>query len=321
MSKIEFDYYYGAEADQFSFVRIPRVLFTDKEKFGTLSNEAKLLYGLLLERMELSKKNNWIDEKNRVYIIFKIEEIADRMNCGHEKACNILKELDDENGIGLISKKRRGMGLPAIIYVKNFIVRDEAEKDIEPKDKADDSEQDNSPKTRLPKIGSQEVGKSEDHFSYIDKSYIDLSYIENQSINQSATPKKFPTPPRLIDEIDRETVEQSVKEQIEYDSLITHPDEAVVSMVEEIKDLIVDVISGERNIFIEGKKISEEAARSAYRKLTSEHITDVLRNILNYPGKISRIDRFLTAALYNSAFTLTNQTFSGFEHDMGIKII
>lgn len=107
MSKIEFDYYYGAEADQFSFVRIPRVLFTDKEKFGTLSNEAKLLYGLLLERMELSKKNNWIDEKNRVYIIFKIEEIADRMNCGHEKACNILKELDDENGIGLISKKRK----------------------------------------------------------------------------------------------------------------------------------------------------------------------------------------------------------------------
>lgn len=149
----------------------------------------------------------------------------------------------------------------------------------------------------------------------------ELSYIENQSINQSATPKKIPTPPRLIDEIDRETVEQSVKKQIEYDSLITHPDEAVVSMVEEIKDLIVDVISGERNIFIEGKRVSEEAARSAYRKLTSEHITDVLRNILNYSGKISRIDRFLTTTLYNSAFTLTNQTFSGFEHDMGMKLI
>lgn len=342
MSKIEFDYYYGAEADQFSFVRIPRVLFTDKEKFGSISNEAKLLYGLLLERMELSKKNNWIDEKNRVYIIFKIEEIADRMNCGHEKACNILKELDVENGIGLISKKRRGMGLPAIIYVKNFIVQDEQEKDCEPRNNSEDESdipQDNSPKTRLPKIRNQEVGKtevlnsenqtsrvpknrlqevgkSEDHFSYIDKSYIDLSYTDYQSINQSASPHS-----RLIDEIDRETLEQSVKEQIEYDNLITHPDEAVVSMVEEIKDLIVDVISGERNIFIEGKKISEKAARSAYRKLTSEHITDVLRNILNYPGKISRIDRFLTTALYNSAFTLTNQTFSGFEHDMGMKLI
>ncbi|MBP1547015.1 MAG: replication initiator protein A, partial [Oscillospiraceae bacterium] len=89
MSKIDFDFYYGVEAEQFSFVRIPRVLFTDKDNFGDLSNEAKLLYGLLLERMELSRKNNWIDEHNRVYIIFKIEEIADRMNCGHEKACNI----------------------------------------------------------------------------------------------------------------------------------------------------------------------------------------------------------------------------------------
>ena len=143
-----------------------------------------------------------------------------------------------------------------------------------------------------------------------------MSYTDYQSINQSASPHS-----RLIDEIDRETLEQSVKEQIEYDNLITHPDEAVVSMVEEIKDLIVDVISGERNIFIEGKRVSEEAARSAYRKLTSEHITDVLRNILNYPGKISRIDRFLTVALYNSAFTLTNQTFSGFEHDMGMKLL
>lgn len=53
MPKTEFDYYYGAESEQFSFVRVPRVLFTDKEHFSNLSNEAKLLYGLLLERMSL----------------------------------------------------------------------------------------------------------------------------------------------------------------------------------------------------------------------------------------------------------------------------
>ena len=162
MSKIDFDFYYGVEAEQFSFVRIPRVLFTDKDNFGDLSNEAKLLYGLLLERMELSRKNNWIDEHNRVYIIFKIEEIADRMNCGHEKACNILKELDDENGIGLISKKRRGMGQPAIIYVKNFIIAEQQSN--EPVDKSteyEDKQQENYTKTRLPKIRNQEIGKSE----------------------------------------------------------------------------------------------------------------------------------------------------------------
>lgn len=338
MSKIEFDYYYGAEAEQFTFIRVPKVLFTDKEHFGSLSNEAKLMYGLLLERMSLSRKNNWIDDENRVYIIFLIEEIEEIMDVCHDKALNILKELDDVNGIGLVKKKRRGLGLPSILYVKNFIINESDSLRNEKQDNTDNSEHTSRGlKNRFLEVDKTDFKKSEISTSVNRKNRLqevvkadtnnteinntELSYIENQSINQSAALKKIPTPPRLIDEIDRETVEQSVKKQIEYDSLITHPDEAVVSMVEEIKDLIVDVISGERNIFVEGKKISEEAARFAYRKLTSEHITDVLRNILNYSGKISRIDRFLTTALYNSAFTLTNQTFSGFEHDMGMKLI
>lgn len=71
MPKTEFDYYYGIEAEQFTFVRVPKVLFTDKEHFGGLSNEAKLLYGLLLERMSLSRKNNWIDSTTG-YISFSL---------------------------------------------------------------------------------------------------------------------------------------------------------------------------------------------------------------------------------------------------------
>ena len=342
MSKIDFDFYYGVEAEQFSFVRIPRVLFTDKDNFGDLSNEAKLLYGLLLERMELSRKNNWIDEHNRVYIIFKIEEIADRMNCGHEKACNILKELDDENGIGLISKKRRGMGQPAIIYVKNFIIAEQQSN--EPVDKSteyEDKQQENYTKTRLPKIRNQEIGKSEvltseNQTSRLPKnrlqkvgksddyfSYIDMSYIEDQSINHSGAGfQNFSTVDVENDGlIDRTETEVSVKAQIDYDCLISHPDKSVVQMVEEIKDLIVDVICGERNVIIEGRRVSEEAARSAYRKLTSEHVMDVLKNILNYHEKIKRIDRFLAVALYNSAFTFTTSTFSGFEHILGMMMI
>ena len=79
MQKNEFDYYYGAEAEQFSFVKVPKVLFADKEHFGCLSNDARILYGFLLERMSLSRKNNWIDAHNRVYIIFPIDEIAEIM--------------------------------------------------------------------------------------------------------------------------------------------------------------------------------------------------------------------------------------------------
>ena len=120
---IKFNYYYGKEAEQFSFFRIPKLLFTD-EAFKDLSSDAKVLYGILLDRMSLSMKNNWIDEENKVYIIFTIEEIANIMCCATQKATKILQELDDKKGIGLVEKKRLGLGKPNILYVKNFIIQE-----------------------------------------------------------------------------------------------------------------------------------------------------------------------------------------------------
>ena len=104
MPKTEFDYYYGAESEQFSFVRVPRVLFTDKEHFDNLSNEAKLMYGLLLERMSLSRKNNQIDKHNRVYIIFPVEEIEESLDVGHEKLSIFSKSLMTSQASGLLKR-------------------------------------------------------------------------------------------------------------------------------------------------------------------------------------------------------------------------
>ena len=131
MEKIQFDYYRGMEAEQYSFYRVPKILFT-AECFKELSCEAKVLYGLLLDRMSLSMKNHWLDEEERVYIIFTVEEIAELLNCGTQKAVKLLKELDSEKGIGLIEKKRLGLGRPNVIYVKNFLVQknDEENSDI-----------------------------------------------------------------------------------------------------------------------------------------------------------------------------------------------
>ena len=122
MQELQFDYYRGMEAEQYTFYRIPKVLFT-AECFKSLSCEAKVLYGLLLDRMSLSIKNRWFDEEDRVYIVFTVEEIAELMNCGTQKAVRLLKELDADKGIGLIEKKRLGLGKPNVIYVKNFIIR------------------------------------------------------------------------------------------------------------------------------------------------------------------------------------------------------
>lgn len=331
MPKTEFDYYYGAESEQFSFVRVPRVLFTDKEHFGNLSNEAKLLYGLLLERMSLSRKNNWIDKHNRVYIIFPVEEIEESLDVGHEKALNLLKELDDQSGIGLVKKKRRGLGLPSILYVKNFIVKGEESTDYVPTSRSTENEFQEVGKTDFKKSENQTSANPKNRLLEVRNSYsnnidinnTDMSYTYDQSIDQSRVGfQNFsPGTDGLIDEIDRNTVEEEVKKQIDYDCLISHPDSSVVQMAEEIKDLMVDVLCGERSVVSEGKRVSEETVKASYRKITFDHVQYVMKSLVSYPDKISRIDRFLTASLFNSVYTLTNSTFAGFEYDMQMKMI
>ena len=117
---LKLDYYYGKESEQYSFYRIPKLLFTDA-RFKDVSVEAKVLYGLLLDRMALSARNNWLDGEGRVYIIFTVAEVMETLGCAEQKANKLLSELDHIKGVGLIEKKRRGLGKPNVIYVKNFL--------------------------------------------------------------------------------------------------------------------------------------------------------------------------------------------------------
>ena len=114
---MRFDYYYGSQADQFSFIRIPRVMIKDPV-FAGLSAYAKLLYSVLLDRMSLSSKNGWFDEKNRVYIVYPVTEAQEDLGIGKKKAIEVIAELVE---FGLLEKKRRGQGLPSLLYVKSFM--------------------------------------------------------------------------------------------------------------------------------------------------------------------------------------------------------
>ncbi|MCI6432951.1 MAG: replication initiator protein A [Lachnospiraceae bacterium] len=170
---IEFDYYHGYESEQFAFYRIPKVLFTD-DYFKDLSSDAKVLYGLMLDRMSLSVKNQWIDENERVYIIFTLEQVMQYMNCGKDKGVKILAELDTGKGIGLIERVKRGLGRPDIIYVKSFLIKErqaqissDAEENTadddgeEQKDKTAEVKGSEKPKSGLWKNRNQEFGKTE----------------------------------------------------------------------------------------------------------------------------------------------------------------
>ena len=116
---IDFPYYYGAESEQFSFYRIPKLLFTDS-RFSSISTNAKLLYGMLLDRMSLSAKSGWYDAQGRVYIIFSIEDVTEVLGFKTDTVIKLFNELDTVRGVGLIERIRQGQGRASVIYVKNF---------------------------------------------------------------------------------------------------------------------------------------------------------------------------------------------------------
>ena len=159
MQELQFDYYRGMEAEQYTFYRIPKVLFT-AECFKSLSCEAKVLYGLLLDRMSLSIKNRWFDEEDRVYIIFTVEDVMELLNCSRQKAIKNLAELDSEKGIGLIEKKRLGLGRPNVIYVKNFIIKESPEQEEKEPENAVNTQKYENHTSRSMENGLQEVPKS-----------------------------------------------------------------------------------------------------------------------------------------------------------------
>ncbi len=152
---MEFNYYYGTQADQYTFLRIPKNIITDKV-FAGLSLPAKLLYGLLLDRMSLSMKNKWFDEDNRVYIIYQIKEIMSDLSLSEKMAIKHLKELEE---FGLVEKRRRGFGLPSILYVKSFILPDESDKEYTKSDENDIVKEESAPENASQ---SQEINRTVD---------------------------------------------------------------------------------------------------------------------------------------------------------------
>lgn len=201
-----FDYFYGGESEQFSFYRIPRQLIVGPE-FRHVSTDAKLLYGLMLDRMGLSARNGWYDEENRVFIYYPLDEIREALNCGNDKAVKLLAELDTGKGIGLIQRVKQGQGKPARIYVKRFTTSEKPSgEDIQP-----------SPPSRLPKSGNPDFGKTEVKSSENQKSrlresrsaefgkseciYTDKSYTELNQTNPSIHSTAKGPPYFIIDEI------------------------------------------------------------------------------------------------------------------------
>ena len=323
---MQFDYFYGNEAEQFTFYRIPKILITSPD-FKKISDSAKLLYGLMLDRMSLSIRNGWLDDDNRAYIFFTTNDVMEQMCCGTEKATKMLTELDSEKGIGLIERVKQGQGKPAIIYLKKFYELEDTARstklsEIESQDFQESKVKTfENRKTRLSKIESQDFWKSKNKtfenrksgLSEIEKQDFRKSKCNNTDINNTDINYIYPinqdnyniqnsdtqTEEEWIDRYTK-TVDE-IKKQIDYDYLINHAERDIV---DEVVNIMAEVMTVYRPKYkIEGDFIEYNAVVNRFRQITAQKLEICL---LAYSRKIQRIKNpkaYWISTLYNIPLT------------------
>lgn len=310
---IKFNYYYGKEAEQFSFFRIPKLLFTDST-FSKLSSDAKVLYGILLDRMNLSMKNNWIDEENKVYIIFTIEEIAEIMCCATQKATKILQELDDKKGIGLVEKKRLGLGKPNILYVKNFILQEEKEKTPIQEEVTNQElcksqlKNDENHNSRNVNFTKQELLKSQCNNTNLNKTeYSDTEYNNTSPISPSK--EKIIKDNSLSQKQDTEVEEviEILKENIDYSFLVKEQSKNK-EKIDLILNLMAEAIQNKTDIRINRRMIAYETVKEQFLSLQKEHINYVLFVLDENKRTITNLRAYLLSLLYNAPVNILGMT-------------
>ena len=301
---IKFNYYYGKEAEQFSFFRIPKLLFTD-EAFKDLSSDAKVLYGILLDRMSLSMKNNWIDEENKVYIIFTIEEIANIMCCATQKATKILQELDDKKGIGLVEKKRLGLGKPNILYVKNFIIQETKEQtDVQEEITNQELLQSQNQNDENHNSGNVNFTKQELLKSQCNKTNYNKTEYSNTEYNNTT-----PISPSKDRAMEMEEIEKILKHQIDYPALIEEqPKEK--EKIDLMINLMTEAIQNKTDIRINQSRTAYKTVREQLLSLQKEHIKYVLSVLRENKQKIINLRAYLLSLLYNAPVNILGITAS-----------
>lgn len=324
--KVSFDYFYGTQADQYSFYRIPKALFQN-DYFKNLSSDAKILYGLMLDRMSLSIKNQWFDEQNRAYIYFSIEDIMDLLNCGKNKAIKSLQELDQENGIGLIEKKRQGFGKTNIIYVKSFVIPDKkiaVQEDLPGTSQkfeiqtADEKEDDTEVcKINFKKSQKQTSRSPENKLPEVCKSNTNYNNLSYNKENDTESDQIGSSQIRFIDGMATiQAYGSLIKENIDYDNLlITHPFEQ--ELIKGIYELILEtVLCQNEEILIASNWYPIQLVKSKFLKLRYSHIEYVIECLKKNTSKVKNIKKYMLAALFNAPTTIDGYYQAEVNHDM-----
>ena len=282
---MKYDYFYEEQSEQFVFYKVPKVLCTEEE-FRKLSSDAKLLYGLLLDRVSLSQRNGWVDENGRIYVVFTLDNIMISLNCSDKTATKMLVELEKH---GLIERKRQGQGKPVLIYVKNFIHSENLR--VLTRKNSD------SGLVEGTTLGSEKVRCNNTEFNNTDISETNLILSGDGDMDE------------------REAYKQYFMEQLEFQALKQqYPYQC--RELDEILDLIVDTVcSKSKTIRIAGDQKSLAVVKSQFMKLDYGHIQYVLDCMEKNGAEVRNIKQYLLAMLYNAPLTINNYYTAMFNND------
>ena len=285
------DYFYGQAGELFSFYRIPKALFQE-QRFQDLSTDAKTLYGILLDRMSLSVRNEWFDKKGRAFIIFTIEDVKRTLCCADNKATKLLRELEK---FGLIERKRRGLGKPSLVYVKNF----SAESSKESVKNRDNDDSCGSKIACQDPVKSRGIKKKEN-----------ITEMNNTNLILSDESEKMKN---------RELLEEYFSRSLEMDLLLRlYPDDE--DTLYQIVNLLVDTCDSKRKLIrIAGDDKPAEVVLSRLKKLNVDHIRFVLDCLAANTSPIRNMKQYLLAALFNAPTTIQLYYQNKVNHDLAAR--
>ena len=312
--KIVFDYFYGQESEMHAFYRIPKLLFTN-DYFENLSSDAKILYGLMLDRMSLSQKNKWLDPQNRAYIIYSQAEAMEMLRCKKNKAIGLFRELEE---IGLVERKKQGQGNPDRLYLKDFVQNESAEQKFEKQTSEETKEISEVGKTNFKRFENPtyrglknqllEVGKTNPNYNNI-----------NNTDKVIITDHISSMEPDANDEY--EAYAEIIRENLSLDIMLErYPDEKEI--IEGIYDLILEtVLCKTDTIWIAKNQYPTNLVRSKFLKLNNLHLEYVMGCMKDNTTKIRSIKKYLLTALFNAPSTMGSYFQAEVSHDRVCGVI
>lgn len=274
------------------FFKVPFFLL-QREEYKSLSADAILLYGLLLDRVTLSEKNadSFTDEMGEIYVICTINEIMQNLRCCNRTAIKLLNDLAN---VGLIEKKHGGYTRASRIKVKNIHFESE-------KYSTSDSENNyiSGCENSVPEMVNKIHYDSEEN-DILESKKSSLGIVKNihpnhTNINHTYNNQTY-HPFISVDEI---------RERVEYDIIKYDANAEIIAELIEVMAETYSVTS--REIRIGGTKYAADFVKSRLDKITSEHITDVAYKIANCNSKVKMTKNYMLRLLFDSPATMMSE--------------